>query len=67
MFKCVGNAAIFINAVIVVRIQNFKFVTCGIKKSLPVTDNYKMLYELSATVSLLNVQSVLSNLVQHNI
>ena len=52
-FECASNAAIFINASIAVRIQNFKFVNCGIKKSPPV-DN-KALYKISTVVCLLNV------------
>ena len=64
-FKCADNVAIFINASITVRIQNFKFVNCGIKKSPPF--NYKGLYKISATVSLLNVYSVvLSNITFEN-
>ena len=64
-FECANNAAIFINASIAVRMQNFKFVNCGIKK-LPPVDN-KALYKISTAVRLLNVHSVvLSNITFKN-
>ena len=59
--NCIKDASMHINSSTAVRVQNVKFVNCGTSSVYPTSHNF------TATISLLNVQSiVLSNITFEN-